>query len=338
MLPSTPGTNDAPGAPVRAARQRRQGLRTCAAALVVSFLGLGAAGSATSTGAAEAAHVPPVQPVVLVEAALVAPLTAVPRAYTRHQAATISSSAPLTAAVLDRRAAQRSSNLQDADRRIARTALAKAEQARSSSLSSASRAARHQAAKIKAERAARAAARRAAKQRAAERRAERLAEQRARDSRARERRAAARKARAAGSDSSAPITSGYHIAARFGDTGSWSRYHTGIDFSAPIGTTVRAAASGVVTHSGSGPAGWAGRYVTIRHENGTSTLYAHLASVSVHDGQEVRGGRRIGAVGMTGRTFGPHLHFEVYPAGVQPRNPYDAVNPAPWLRARGIRF
>jgi murein DD-endopeptidase MepM/ murein hydrolase activator NlpD len=150
--------------------------------------------------------------------------------------------------------------------------------------------------------------------------------------------AAQQQARSVRGRSSLPVTSGYHIAARFKDTGSWSRYHTGIDFAAPIGTTVRAAASGVVTHAGSGSAGWAGRYITIRHAGGTSTLYAHLSSVLVHDGDHVEGGRKIGAIGMTGRTFGPHLHFEVYPRGVQPSNPYDAVNPAPWLHARGLRF
>ena len=137
---------------------------------------------------------------------------------------------------------------------------------------------------------------------------------------------------------SLPITSGYRIAARFGDTGSWSRYHTGIDFSAGVGVPVRAVTAGVVTHAGSGSAGWAGRYVTIRHADGRSTLYAHLSSVSVSVGERVSGGTRIGRVGMTGRTFGPHLHFELYPAGARVGHPYDAVNPAGWLHARGLRY
>lgn len=137
---------------------------------------------------------------------------------------------------------------------------------------------------------------------------------------------------------SLPITSGYHIAARFGDRGPWARYHTGIDFAAPMGTTIHAAASGEVTHAGSGSASWAGHYVAIKHADGTSTLYAHMARVSVHVGESVTGGQRIGTVGMTGRSFGPHVHFEVYPAGVTPGNLYRATNPSPWLHALGLRF
>jgi murein DD-endopeptidase MepM/ murein hydrolase activator NlpD len=199
-----------------------------------------------------------------------------------------------------------------ADDRSDRALRAQAVQTRAASLLAASKAARHQESTIRAKRAAKTAPRTAA----------------ATPPEAPDRR----------SGSSLPVTSGYRIAARFGDTGSWSRYHTGIDFSAPIGSTVRAAASGVVTHAGSGSLTWAGRYVTIRHAGGTSTLYAHLASTPVRVGQRVDGGRRIGAVGMTGRTFGPHLHFELYPAGVKPHDPYEAVDPAPWLRARGLRL
>jgi murein DD-endopeptidase MepM/ murein hydrolase activator NlpD len=89
-----------------------------------------------------------------------------------------------------------------------------------------------------------------------------------------------------------------------------------------------------VTTAGSGPAGgWAGTYVTIQHADGFSTLYAHLAAVTVSVGETVSAGQRIGSVGMTGRTFGPHLHFEVYPAGVTPGDVYSAVDPRPWLAA-----
>ena len=88
----------------------------------------------------------------------------------------------------------------------------------------------------------------------------------------------------------------------------------GIDYSAGSGTQVRAPRAGVVTTSGSGQAsGWAGTYVTIRHSDGTSSLYAHLSSAEVSDGQRVNAGDVVGQVGRTGRALGPHLHFEVYP-------------------------
>ena len=69
-----------------------------------------------------------------------------------------------------------------------------------------------------------------------------------------------------------PITSGYSIAARFGQVGPWARYHTGLDFSSPVGTPLHAPAAGVVTNAGIGPAsGWAGNYVAIKYPDGTHT-------------------------------------------------------------------
>ena len=134
-----------------------------------------------------------------------------------------------------------------------------------------------------------------------------------------------------------PITSGYRIAAGFGQIGPWSRYHTGLDFSSPVGTPLHAPADGVVTNAGIGPAsGWAGNYVAIKHANGTHTLLAHMSNVSVRVGQTVSACENVGAVGLTGRTFGAHVHFEVYPAGVAPGDIYRAVNPVPWLRAHGV--
>ena len=134
-----------------------------------------------------------------------------------------------------------------------------------------------------------------------------------------------------------PLAS-YRIAARFGAVGSWSRYHTGFDFSAGIGTPVRAPTAGVVTTAGLGPAsGWAGNYVAIRYPDGSHTLMAHMSTVSVSVGQTVSPCQVVGAVGQTGRAFGPHLHFEVYPAGVAPGDVYSAVNPTSWLNALGLR-
>ena len=129
----------------------------------------------------------------------------------------------------------------------------------------------------------------------------------------------------------------YHVAATFGQVGSWARYHTGFDFAAPIGTTLRAPASGVVTNAGSGPAsGWAGNYVAIKYPDGTQSLMAHMSTVSVQVGQNVTGCDTVGAIGMTGRTFGPHVHFEIYPAGITPGDVYRAVNPVPWLKAHHL--
>ena len=130
------------------------------------------------------------------------------------------------------------------------------------------------------------------------------------------------------------------IAARFGATGSWARYHTGIDFSARSGTVVRTPRAGLVTHAGTGgkAGGWAGRYVAVRHSDGTSSLYAHLSGTSVSPGQRVSGCAVIGRVGQTGRAFAPHLHFEIYSAGVTPGDVYRAVNPQPWLARLGLHI
>jgi murein DD-endopeptidase MepM/ murein hydrolase activator NlpD len=134
-----------------------------------------------------------------------------------------------------------------------------------------------------------------------------------------------------------PIRGGYSIAAGFGQVGPWSRYHTGLDFSSPVGTPLHASAAGVVTNAGIGSAsGWAGNYVAIKHADGTHTLLAHMSNVSVRVGQTVSACENVGAVGMTGRTFGAHVHFEVYPSGVTPGDIYSAVNPVPWLKARGL--
>jgi murein DD-endopeptidase MepM/ murein hydrolase activator NlpD len=141
-----------------------------------------------------------------------------------------------------------------------------------------------------------------------------------------------------GSKGCLPITRGYSIAARFGQVGPWSRYHTGLDFSSPVGTPLHAPAAGVVSNAGIGPAsGWAGNYVAIKYPDGTHTLMAHMSTISVSVGQTVSACQLVGAVGLTGRTFGPHVHFEVYPAGVRPGDVYSAVNPVPWLNAHGLK-
>jgi len=121
-----------------------------------------------------------------------------------------------------------------------------------------------------------------------------------------------------------PLPDGtYEIGTPFGQSGAmWSTgLHTGQDFPAAIGTTVRAVTSGVVRVEH--PA-WAGNLVRIDHGNGLETLYAHLSRVDVTDGQQVTAGQQIGAVGTEGNSTGPHLHFEVRLGG-------DPVNPMPFL-------
>ncbi len=78
----------------------------------------------------------------------------------------------------------------------------------------------------------------------------------------------------------------------------------------PLGTGVFAAAEGSVLRTGYDPAGY-GRFVEIRHPNGMTTLYGHLSRVDVASGDGVGTGEGIGLVGSTGRSTGPHLHFEV---------------------------
>ncbi|NDY89646.1 M23 family metallopeptidase [Ideonella livida] len=94
--------------------------------------------------------------------------------------------------------------------------------------------------------------------------------------------------------------------------------HTGLDFAAPPGTPVRAAAGGVVSLVDSHPQ--YGRMVEVDHGQGLLTRYAHLQSQAVQPGDLVKRGQVIGAVGNSGRSTGPHLHFEVLVEGV-PQNP-----------------
>jgi len=133
---------------------------------------------------------------------------------------------------------------------------------------------------------------------------------------------------------SMPLKENYSIGSTFGQTGAWARYHTGQDFPAPVGTPIYAAASGIVLSPTA--ASWAGNNVVIMHLNGGMTLYAHQSQVVVKPGQAVKAGDLIGYVGQTGRSFGPHLHFEYYPAGTTPGDVYKATDPMEFLRSQGV--
>lgn len=101
------------------------------------------------------------------------------------------------------------------------------------------------------------------------------------------------------------------ISSRFGYRGR--EFHPAIDIAAPYGRTVRAAEAGVVTR-----AGWYfnyGRVITIQHEGGLETLYAHNSRLLVSEGDRVERGQPIAQVGASGRATGPHLHFEVHQNG-----------------------
>jgi len=95
-------------------------------------------------------------------------------------------------------------------------------------------------------------------------------------------------------------------------------FHRGLDISARRGTPVIAPADGVVVFTGRD--GDLGRTIRIAHGLGYNTVYGHLDTISVEPGKEVRRGERIGAVGSSGRSTGPHLHYEVHEGG-------EAVNP-----------
>ncbi|MGW6420693.1 M23 family metallopeptidase [Streptomyces sp. NPDC055055] len=111
----------------------------------------------------------------------------------------------------------------------------------------------------------------------------------------------------------------------------WSSgYHTGVDFIASSGTTVRAVGAGTVVS-----AGWSGAYgneVVIQHADGNYSQYAHLSSLSVSAGQSVSGGQQIGLSGSTGNSTGPHLHFEIR---TTPNYGSD-VDPLAYLRQHGV--
>ncbi len=94
--------------------------------------------------------------------------------------------------------------------------------------------------------------------------------------------------------------------------------HDGIDIAAPEGTPIVAAAGGTVAYAGR-QAGY-GAIVILKHDGGLVTLYAHASTLLVKEGERVEGGMPIARVGQSGRTSGPHLHFEVRD-GTRPRNP-----------------
>ena len=104
----------------------------------------------------------------------------------------------------------------------------------------------------------------------------------------------------------------------------WGRMHRGIDIAAPTGTPIVAAAPGIVTYADWNSGGY-GNLVEIQHPNGSLTIYAHNSKILVRKGQTVSQGELIAKMGSTGRSSGPHLHFEIHTKA------NGAVNPMAYL-------
>ncbi|MEV7126663.1 M23 family metallopeptidase [Streptomyces sp. NPDC093260] len=118
------------------------------------------------------------------------------------------------------------------------------------------------------------------------------------------------------------------LSAYFGQAGvNWMSVHTGIDFPVAYGTTVMAATDGTVRTQ------WNSAYgnmLILTAKDGTETWYCHLSSYRVPSGTSVKAGEPIAYSGNSGNSTGPHLHFEVRPAGGSP------IDPLPWLRSHGL--
>ncbi|PXY00930.1 hypothetical protein DF185_13620 [Marinifilum breve] len=113
--------------------------------------------------------------------------------------------------------------------------------------------------------------------------------------------------------STKPIYDKYRLSSKFGNRFHptlyrW-RFHGGVDMACPKGTKIHVPADGVIVKSGWN--GGYGNYIKVKHGNGYETIYGHLSKVSVKKGQKVKKGDVIGKVGSTGRSTGPHLHYEI---------------------------
>ncbi|MFF2025340.1 peptidoglycan DD-metalloendopeptidase family protein [Streptomyces sp. NPDC058171] len=127
-----------------------------------------------------------------------------------------------------------------------------------------------------------------------------------------------------------PVASGVGTPYRASGSMWSSGYHTGVDFSVPSGTPLKAVGPGTVVS-----AGWAGAYgnqVVIQLADGKYAQYAHLSQLGVSAGQSVSGGQQIGTAGSTGNSTGPHLHFEIR---TSPAYGSD-IDPLSYLRSKGV--
>jgi murein DD-endopeptidase MepM/ murein hydrolase activator NlpD len=107
----------------------------------------------------------------------------------------------------------------------------------------------------------------------------------------------------------------------------WGRMHKGIDIANNVGTPILAAQDGQVTFAGWNDGGY-GYLVEITHPDGSRSLYAHQSRILVQVGEEVSQGQQIGQMGSTGRSTGPHLHFEIHAPGLGAVNPMRFLQPS----------
>ena len=129
-----------------------------------------------------------------------------------------------------------------------------------------------------------------------------------------------------------PLGMPFHgdITSRFGSrenpfSGAGVETHKGLDIRAPYGAPVKSMAKGEVIFAG--PRGGFGNCIMLKHGNGFETLYGHLSKILVSVGQKIEIGQQIGNVGSTGRSTGPHLHYEVHKNGQK-------INPESFLTLR----
>jgi murein DD-endopeptidase MepM/ murein hydrolase activator NlpD len=334
--------------------ERRSWFSYGLAALGISALGLAAAGSISLTTSAQTTETAG-QTTTVNTVTSPAPTTPTPAASTRssRQAAVLETfsrrpnvaadddrTPALRAAIAREQSAQRAEKLAKGADDIVRSTQQASSDARQDQLRAANRASGLAAAKLAEEKLRRAVAARVAASLAREAR-----ERSERAEASNPGRSATPAARTADSTGNADHIStggravspvpGAVIGTRFGVYGIWSRYHTGLDFRAAYGTPIRAVKSGLVLFAGN-TGDWAGNHVAIRHADGRTTMYSHMSSMAVGSGQTVQAGQVIGYVGQTGRAFGAHLHFELYPAGVRYGDVYKAIDPQPWLAANGV--
>ncbi|MBD3843910.1 MAG: M23 family metallopeptidase [Campylobacterales bacterium] len=109
------------------------------------------------------------------------------------------------------------------------------------------------------------------------------------------------------------------------------KMHNGVDFKANIGTPIKTTADGVITRVIATDTGGYGKLVVVRHSYGFDTVYAHLSSVKVRAGQKVKRGQLIALSGNSGRSTGPHLHYEVHFLG-------KAINPIDFVRWNMVNY